>query len=225
VSASAHGSVRAGPVGTFRNCGSSADHAKNLVISIVPDSPKAGQLVTTTFEYDLDKEVTGGSASYGFSFNGIPFSPTVDDLCADQAGGCCPDPCPLAVGHHINKSESDFPSVSGKIVTTIKWSDQDDEQILCVVSSHRDRVARLRCSQQVATSSANIFTSDRTHPPPPPVFCRSGQSRSEHLRRRASNSGAPLITQGPCKTKQRSAGGKATVIPQPFFYISRLESS
>ena len=136
VSASAHGSVRAGPVGTFRNCGSSADHAKNLVISIVPDSPKAGQLVTTTFEYDLDKEVTGGSASYGFSFNGIPFSPTVDDLCADQAGGCCPDPCPLAVGHHINKSESDFPSVSGKIVTTIKWSDQDDEQILCVVSSH-----------------------------------------------------------------------------------------
>jgi len=121
------------PLGTFRNCGSSADTAKNLVISIVPDAPKAGQEVTTIFTYDLSKEVTGGTASYGFSFNGIPFSPTVNDLCADQAGGCCPDPCPLAVGAHINESKSNFPSgVSGKIVTTIKWADQDKAQILCV---------------------------------------------------------------------------------------------
>jgi len=121
------------PVGTFRNCGSSSDTAKNLVISITPDSPKGGQEVTTIFNYDLSKQVTGGKASYGFTFNGIPFSPTVDDLCADQAGGCCPDPCPLAVGAHENKSLSNFPSgVSGKIVTTIKWTDQDNAQILCV---------------------------------------------------------------------------------------------
>ena len=109
------------PVGTYRNCGSSSDTAKNLVISIVPDSPKAGQEVVTIFKYDLSKEITGGTASYGFSFNGIPFSPTVDDLCTDQAGGCCPDPCPLAVGPHENESHSDFPSgVSGKIVTCVR---------------------------------------------------------------------------------------------------------
>jgi hypothetical protein len=119
--------------GSFRNCGSSSDTAKNLVISITPDSPKGGQEVTTIFKYDLSKEVTSGKASYGFTFNGIPFSPTVDELCADQAGGCCPDPCPLAVGAHENKSLSNFPEgVSGKIVTTIKWTDQDNAQILCV---------------------------------------------------------------------------------------------
>jgi len=119
--------------GSFRNCGSSSDTAKNLIISITPDSPKGGQEVTTIFKYDLSKEVTSGKASYGFTFNGIPFSPTVDDLCADQAGGCCPDPCPLAVGAHENKSLSNFPEgVSGKIVTTIKWTDQDNAQILCV---------------------------------------------------------------------------------------------
>ena len=122
-----------GPVGTYRNCGSSSDLAQNLVISIEPDSPTAGQDVTTKFSYDLISEVTGGEASYGFSFNGIPFSPTIDDLCADQAGGCCPDPCPLQVGHHDNESHSEFPSgVSGKVITTIKWSDQDGNQILCV---------------------------------------------------------------------------------------------
>ena len=124
------------PVGSFRNCGSSSDTAKNVVISIVPDSPKAGQEVTTIFNYDLSKEVTGGTASYGFSFNGIPFSPTVDDLCADQAGGCCPDPCPLAVGAHINESKSNFPSgVSGKIITCVA-------QYLRGESSGRRSVAR-----------------------------------------------------------------------------------
>lgn len=117
---------------TYRNCGSSSDLAKNLVISIVPDAAKAGQDVTTTFDYDLDTVITGGTATYGFSFNGIPFSPTVNDLCVEQAGGCCPDPCPLGIGHHSDKSITTFPSVSGKIITTIKWADQDGSPILCV---------------------------------------------------------------------------------------------
>ena len=117
---------------TYRNCGSSSDLAKNLVISIVPDASKAGQDVTTTFDYDLDTVITGGTATYGFSFNGIPFSPTVNDLCVEQAGGCCPDPCPLGIGHHSDKSITTFPSVSGKIITTIKWADQNGSPILCV---------------------------------------------------------------------------------------------
>ena len=99
---------------------------------MVPDAAKAGQDVTTTFDYDLDTVITGGTATYGFSFNGIPFSPTVNDLCVEQAGGCCPDPCPLGIGHHSDKSITTFPSVSGKIITTIKWADQDGSPILCV---------------------------------------------------------------------------------------------
>jgi hypothetical protein len=122
-----------GRLSAATNCGGPNDHAKNLQISILPDAPKAGELVTTTFKYDLDKEVTSGVASYAINFNGIPLPATNDDLCVDQAGGVAPDPCPLKVGHHDNISESDFPSgVSGKITTTIKWTDQDKEQILCV---------------------------------------------------------------------------------------------
>ena len=117
---------------SYRNCGSSTDLAKNLVISIVPDAAKAGDQVTTTFDYDLESVITGGTASYAFSFNGIPFSPTVNDLCVEQAGGWCPDPCPLGLGHHSDKSITEFPSVSGKIITTIKWADQTGAQILCV---------------------------------------------------------------------------------------------
>lgn len=118
---------------TYRNCGSSTDLAKNLVISIVPDVPTPGQDVTTIFDYDLNSVVTGGTASYGFTFNGIPFSPTVNDLCVEHAGGCCPSPCPLGVGHHSDKSITAFPTgVSGKIITTMKWADQNGAQILCV---------------------------------------------------------------------------------------------
>ncbi len=77
--------------------------------------------------------MTGGTASYKFSLNGIPFPATVDDLCVDQAGGCCPDPCPLAAAHHTDKSLSTFPTgVSGKIVSTILWKDSNNAQILCV---------------------------------------------------------------------------------------------
>jgi hypothetical protein len=118
---------------TYRNCGSSSNLAKNLAISIVPDVPAAGENVTTTFDYDLEQVVTSGQASYGFSFNGIPFSPTIDDLCDDLSKGDTPDPCPLAIGHHTDTSISEFPTgISGKIVTTIKWSDQNANQILCV---------------------------------------------------------------------------------------------
>ncbi len=102
------------------------------------ENPKAGDKVTTKFDFDLSKEITSGTASYKITLNGIPFPATVDDLCEDQAGGVKPDPCPMAVGIHNDLSESDFPSgVSGKIATTITWKDQDNEQILCVLWSVR----------------------------------------------------------------------------------------
>lgn len=89
--------------------------------------------MTTTYDYDLNKEITGGTSSYKVTYNGIPLPATVDDLCADQAGGTQPDPCPMAVGVHNDKSISQFPSgVSGKIVFTTTWADQDKEQVLCV---------------------------------------------------------------------------------------------
>lgn len=89
--------------------------------------------MTTTFDYDLDKVITGGKATYKITYNGIPFPSTVDDLCTDQAGGVQPDPCPMAIGTHHDKSISQFPTgVSGKIVSTTIWKDQDGEQVLCV---------------------------------------------------------------------------------------------
>lgn len=121
-----------GTLTSYKSCGSDSDHAKNFVATVTPDAAKPGDSVTTTFDYDLDKEVTGGTATYKVTLNFIPFSPTVDDLCADQAGST--DECPLAGGgaHHHDVSVSTFPNgVSGTIVSTIIWADQDGEQVLC----------------------------------------------------------------------------------------------
>lgn len=79
---------------TIAYCGG---YAQNFVASVDPANPSANQNFTTTFDYDLDREVTGGKAKYSATLNGLPFSQT-DDLCADQAGSS--DPCPLQPGHH-----------------------------------------------------------------------------------------------------------------------------
>lgn len=77
--------------------------------------------------------MTAGTATYSATYNFIPISPTVDDLCVDQAKGDFPDPCPLAKGHHNSKSISVFPSgLSGTLASKFLWKDQNGEQILCM---------------------------------------------------------------------------------------------
>jgi hypothetical protein len=78
----------------------------------------------------LDKQITvGAKAKYSTTYNFIPLTPTTDDLCADQKD----DLCPLAIGAHHSKSVSTWPSgLSGTIVNTIEWTDQDGQPILCL---------------------------------------------------------------------------------------------
>jgi len=69
--------------------------------------------------------VNAGTAKYSFSFNGIPFAPTTEDLCSDVA-------CPLLPGPYTNTTTSVFPSgVSGKVTTKIEWFDTANNRLLC----------------------------------------------------------------------------------------------
>ena len=116
-------------MGTIAYCSSGT--ATNFVATISPEQPKAGDEVTTTFNYDLTKEITGGTATYSITYNFLPLSPTVDQLCDDQAGSA--DTCPLMVGHHTDISKQIWPSgLGGTLVTTIKWLDQDGSDVLCL---------------------------------------------------------------------------------------------
>jgi len=111
-------------------CSSATALAKNFVATMDNDTPAQGANVTTTFDFDLDTPIVGGTAYYSATLNGLgPFTSQAP-LCDETAKTA--DPCPLGVGHHHEESTTEN-TVSGKVVTTITWKDLAGSEILCVV--------------------------------------------------------------------------------------------
>ena len=110
------------------SCSTASDLAKNFVVTVDNDAPTQGSNVTTTFDFDLDTAITGGTAYYSATLNGLgPFTSQAP-LCDETAK--TNDPCPLDVGHHHEVSTA-ANTVTGKVVTTITWEDESGAQILC----------------------------------------------------------------------------------------------
>jgi len=111
----------------MRACVGVIGRATLLGFDSTPTNPVAGDNVSTWIAYSLPSPaITGGTATYGISLNGLPFPPTVDDLCTQTA-------CPKDPGDYNESSSALFPSgVSGKIVSSITWRDQDDAVVWCV---------------------------------------------------------------------------------------------
>jgi hypothetical protein len=103
---------------TVRDCSSGKSLFKFQTASLLPDPVVPGQNSTLSLSclIPADLDVTEGIARYTYTFNGIPFSPTEEDLCSQVE-------CPLLPGLYSNSSTSIFPSVSGKIVTKLEWLD------------------------------------------------------------------------------------------------------
>jgi hypothetical protein len=112
---------------TVRDCSAGKSVFKWVSASVTPDPiiPGKDSTISLACEIPAGVTVTGGTAEYGFTFNGIPFSPTIDDLCADVA-------CPLTPGPYSNSTTSQFPSISGKVVSTIKWKDEAGTLLYCL---------------------------------------------------------------------------------------------
>jgi hypothetical protein len=111
----------------IRDCGNGQGRAALLGFDSQPAIPKPGDNVSLWVAYDLPApEITGGTATYSFTYNGIPFAPTVNPLCDETA-------CPKDVGFNNETSYSDFPSgLSGKITSSVKWNDQNDDLVWCI---------------------------------------------------------------------------------------------
>jgi hypothetical protein len=112
------------------NCGSYNDTASITSMNFLPTDVSPGVATELTVNYNLMQPITGGTATYSYSFNGIPFSPTIDDLCTQTA-------CPKDIGTLTEVSKSTFPAVSGKIVSSIQWTDQENRNVWCVKLTFR----------------------------------------------------------------------------------------
>ena len=117
----------AASLSSIRDCSNGQGRAAVLAFDAQPASPKPGDTVSLWVAYDLPApEITGGTATYSVTYNGIPFPPTVNPLCDETS-------CPKMTGFNNETSKTEFPSgLSGKITSSIKWNDQNDDLVWCV---------------------------------------------------------------------------------------------
>jgi len=108
-------------------CSSPDALAKDFVVSISSDNLQKGENLTTIFDFTLDQPITAGAVEYSASLNGFPYSSSAS-LCDEVAKS--DDPCPLEIGVHHQVSTSTM-TVTGKLTTTITWTDDSGQEILC----------------------------------------------------------------------------------------------
>ena len=98
-------------------------------MSFSPDPPVKGGNSTLLLSMDIPVEVTSGTATYSVTYNFIPLTPTIKNLCTELPSGC-----PIKVG--MLDTVSSFPfdgSLSGSLNMKIEWKDvATPVPLLCV---------------------------------------------------------------------------------------------
>jgi hypothetical protein len=114
----------------IKDCGNGQGRAKITGLTAVPASPLPGENYTMTVDYDLPAPaITGGTAEYNVVLNYIPVYSNSTDLCEQTK-------CPKETGPNTEVSEITIPEgIGGKLVSTVKWTDQDNNLIWCFEST------------------------------------------------------------------------------------------
>ena len=112
---------------SIKDCGNGLGRATNLTFDSQPPTPVVGDNITMWVGYTIDApEITGGTTTYKVTLNGLPFPPTVKNLCEETT-------CPKKIGFNNESSWSVYTGgVSGKVVSQISWKDQNDALVWCV---------------------------------------------------------------------------------------------
>jgi hypothetical protein len=115
---------------SFKSCGISTDIAQNIIMSVNPPLPVKDYLFDLGADYF--KEVNGGTSKYSVTYNFIPLSPTINDLCTEINKSNIT--CPLKVGTYGIQSKGSVPdSLSGTTTIKNEWFTTDNERILCLL--------------------------------------------------------------------------------------------
>lgn len=117
-------------IATVRDCSINQNIAQITSLSIQPIVPIAGENATVTVQYNLLQDITNGTVEYKASFNGIPFNPITEPLCSSIV-------CPQYTGSYTQTGSNIIPDVSGKMVLTTTWTNQNYDQIWCVETTFR----------------------------------------------------------------------------------------
>lgn len=92
-----------------------------------PDPAIRNENSTVSFLYTVPEPGltgVGATATYTVTYNSLPLTPTVEDLCKNIA-------CPILPGTYNLSTSSTFPDVAGSLTSKIEWKNQDGAQLLC----------------------------------------------------------------------------------------------
>jgi hypothetical protein len=111
------------------DCSKATALFKLTSLSFLPDPPVKGQNSTLFLSMNVPSAVEGGTATYSVTYNFIPLSPTIDDLCMVAPAGC-----PIMPGTLNTVSSIPFDgSLVGSLTFKIEWKDLAAEQLMCVL--------------------------------------------------------------------------------------------
>ena len=90
-----------------------------------PDPAVKNANSTISFAYTVPEPgFPGGTATYAATYNFIPITPTVEDLCKNVA-------CPMLPGPYNMSTSSTFPDLNGQLTIKLVWKDLTGAQLLC----------------------------------------------------------------------------------------------
>ena len=114
---------------TYKSCGIASDIAQNIKLYVDPVLPVVDY--TLYLNADLSTEVSKGTSKYTVTYNFMPLSPTVNDLCTEIASSNIT--CPLS-NHISSQSKGSIPNgLSGSSTIKNEWFDDNNKRILCML--------------------------------------------------------------------------------------------
>jgi hypothetical protein len=122
------GAAYVASLSSVSDCSKGASQIKINSMVFQPDPPVKGENSTLILDLNVPTEIQAGTATYSFTYNFLPLTPTVEDLCTQVPGGC-----PIKAGPlHLVSSYPIDASLRGTIVAKIEWKDIANVQLLCV---------------------------------------------------------------------------------------------
>lgn len=113
---------------SITDCSAGKSLFKINALGFWPDPAVKNSNSTVSFAYTVPEPgVTGGTATYSVTYNFIPLSPTIEDLCQNVPK------CPIAPGPYNQSTSSIFPDLTGSLTTKIVWKGLSGVQLLCVL--------------------------------------------------------------------------------------------
>jgi len=113
--------------GSVTDCSNGVSLFKLTSMSFSPDPTVPGENSTLLLSMNIPQEITAGTVKYSLTYNFIPLTPTIEQLCSQTVL------CPIRVGTLDTVSSFPVdPTLSGSLSIRIEWSDPNAVSLLCV---------------------------------------------------------------------------------------------